>query len=125
MPARVQRTRPHVKGQQGMPTGSKYVGRGSKWGNPTRVVYDRRTGGWHAVHDSGSNIGTWPTAAEARRFAVESYRAHLKANPDLADTACRELAGLDLACWCAVPEAGETDHCHAAVLLRLAAGGEN
>jgi hypothetical protein len=32
------------------------------------------------------------------------------------------LAGHDLACWCPLPEPGEPDHCHAAVLLRLAAG---
>ena len=121
MAARVQRTRPRIKGQKGMPPGSKYVGRGSRWGNPTRVVYDRQTGGWHAVHDNGSNIGTWPTAAEARRFAVESYRHHLDTHPDLAAAARTELAGRDLACWCPPPEPGEPDYCHGALLLSLAA----
>ncbi|MDI5965791.1 DUF4326 domain-containing protein [Streptantibioticus silvisoli] len=30
------------------------------------------------------------------------------------------LRGKDLACTCPLPEPGEPDHCHAAVLLRLA-----
>ena len=31
-----------------------------------------------------------------------------------------ELRGHDLACWCPLPEPGEPDVCHAAVLLELA-----
>lgn len=30
-----------------------------------------------------------------------------------------ELRGHNLACWCPLPEPGEPDHCHAAVLLEL------
>ncbi|MFF9549351.1 MULTISPECIES: DUF4326 domain-containing protein [Bacteria] len=30
------------------------------------------------------------------------------------------LRGKNLACWCALPAPGQPDHCHAAVLLRLA-----
>jgi hypothetical protein len=121
MAARLQRTRPRKKGQLGMPPGSKYVGRGSRWGNPARVVYRKDTRGWHVEIDNAGSVGTWPTAAAARPFAVEVYRSHIKAHPELAEAARAELAGRDLACWCAVPEPGETDWCHGAVLLELAA----
>ncbi|MFE9886829.1 DUF4326 domain-containing protein [Streptomyces scopuliridis] len=97
-----------------------YVGRGTRWGNPARVVYRADTGGWHVDHDSGSGIGTWPTPAGARKFAVESYRHYLDAHSDTATAARRELAGRDLMCWCPLPEPGQPDYCHAAVLLDLA-----
>lgn len=32
----------------------------------------------------------------------------------------RELRGKNLACWCPLPEPGQPDHCHAAVLLEIA-----
>lgn len=35
-----------------------------------------------------------------------------------------ELPGRPLACWCPLPQPGEPDVCHAATLLRVAAGGE-
>ncbi|WP_418952706.1 DUF4326 domain-containing protein [Streptomyces alboviridis] len=38
-----------------------------------------------------------------------------------ADEIRRELVGKDLACWCAPPEEGEPDWCHAAVLLEFLA----
>ena len=31
-----------------------------------------------------------------------------------------ELRGFNLACWCPLPEPGQPDHCHAAVLLEVA-----
>jgi hypothetical protein len=30
------------------------------------------------------------------------------------------LRGRNLACWCALPQAGQRDNCHAALLLELA-----
>ncbi|WP_258562957.1 DUF4326 domain-containing protein [Streptomyces phytophilus] len=80
MPTRVQRTR--RRGQPGMPPGAVYVGRGTKWGNPSRVVHHKDTGGWH-VENGHSGVGMWPEPAGARAFAVEAYRAHLKAHPEL------------------------------------------
>jgi hypothetical protein len=71
-------------------------------------------------HDSGAGVGTFPSEIEARRFAVEAYRAHLDKNPRLADRARAELAARDLMCWCPLPGPGEPDHCHAAVLLAAA-----
>lgn len=69
------------------------------------------------------------TAAET----VECYRAYVTGGgwpidwkpfgaPTL-DEIRSALAGHDLACWCLLPEHGQPDHCHAAVLLSLANGG--
>lgn len=122
MPTRIQRKRtagwrtpPDEQGHTPV-----YVGRGTRWGNPARVVHAKH--GIVVAHDSGSVVGTWPNEQEARRFAVESYRHHLKANPGLAAAARQELAGRSLMCWCPTPDPGEPDHCHAAVLLELTAG---
>ncbi|NJP42302.1 DUF4326 domain-containing protein [Streptomyces sp. PRB2-1] len=52
------------------------------------------------------------------------YRRWLEQHPSLAEAARRELAGRDLMCWCPLPAPGQPDHCHAAVLLELANGGE-
>lgn len=120
MPARIQRKR--TRGWR-KPEGAVYVGRGSKWGNPTRVVYRPDTGGWHAEHDNGGGVGTWPTADGARQFAVDAYHALLRGNPKLVEATRTELAGRDLMCWCPTPEFGEPDHCHAVLLLHVAAGG--
>ena len=35
------------------------------------------------------------------------------------------LQGKNLACWCPLPEPGEADICHAAVLLEIAQGGQS
>lgn len=121
MPNRVQRTR--IKGQPGMPPGAIYVGRGTRWGNPYRIT---KCGPNIAVlNASGGVIHGHPSSeADARRIAAQWYRAWLSSphHADLRDAARRELAGRDLACWCPLPAPGQPDHCHAAVLLRLANG---
>ncbi|WP_431784364.1 DUF4326 domain-containing protein [Streptomyces chumphonensis] len=117
-PARVQRTR--RRGAPGMPPGARYVGRGTRWGNPNRIVYRKDARGWHVEHDHGAGLGTWPDPAQARRAAVDLYRHHLASHPELTAAARAELAGRDLACWCPLPAPGEPDHCHAAVLLEIA-----
>lgn len=116
MPTRIQRRR-----QAGWrkPEGAVYVGRGSKWGNPTRVVYRKDTGGWHAEHNNGGGVGVWPTAAGARDFARAAYHAYLLGHPDLVAAARTELAGRNLLCWCPTDEP-----CHADLLLHVAAGGD-
>lgn len=115
-PQRIQRQR--TKGWRA-PAGAVYVGRGTRWGNPTRVMYRRDTGAWHAEHDNGGAVGGFQTAAEARRFAVAAYEHHLDTHPYLAKAVRELLAARDLMCWCPVGEP-----CHADVLLRVANGGE-
>ncbi|MFC8447631.1 DUF4326 domain-containing protein [Kitasatospora sp. NPDC057223] len=112
-PSRIQRRR--TAGWR-KPENGVYVGRGTRWGNPSRIVFDPTTAGWHLHHDNGGNIGVWPTATAARGAAVTMYRWHLEVHPDLAEAARRELAGRDLMCWCPLDAA-----CHADVLLALAA----
>ncbi|WP_202548984.1 DUF4326 domain-containing protein [Streptomyces sp. SID8352] len=110
-PRRIQRRR--TKGWRA-PHGAVYVGRGTRWGNPNRIV-PADFGGWDVTHDHGSTVGTFASKHDARLFAVESYRAHLEDHADLAVRARRDLAGRDLMCWCPLDEP-----CHADVLLELA-----
>lgn len=123
-PKRVQRTR--IKGQPGIPAGAVYVGRGpgSRWGNPFRV-------------DDALEVGMADTTAEARKYCTDTFRAWLNheldggAGPkgtswsaerrDWILTHLPDLAGRDLSCWCPLPDEGQPDHCHAAVLIELAA----
>jgi hypothetical protein len=112
LPARIQRKR--LPGWR-MPAGAVYVGRGSKWGNPARVVQRPDTGGWHVEHDRGGNVGVFPTRDAAHLVAVDGYRQHLAAHPELAAAARTELVGRDLVCWCR-PE----QTCHADVLIDIA-----
>jgi hypothetical protein len=100
------------------PAGAVYVGRGTRWGNPYAVtgdtVVDTRTGG--VIYAGG-------TQHAARHAAVTWYRAWLSSQDSLRADARRKLAGRDLMCWCPLPAPGQPDHCHAAVLLRIANGG--
>lgn len=108
MPTRIQRRR--TRGWR-MPSGAVYVGRGSRWGNPYRVV---RVGGGYVVEGPG-----WCSAHESRveahQVAVDRYRVWAVHQSGFVDQARARLAGCDLACWCApgVP-------CHADVLLVVA-----
>lgn len=118
MPERVQRTR--RKGQHGMPEGAVYVGRGSKWGNPFRVIKDGI--GYHVIHTDEDGhemyvVGTDDDQASAVSVAVAEYETHLTEHPELVLAARAELAGKDLACWCR-PGAP----CHGDLLVRVAAG---
>ena len=75
------------------PPGAVTVARPSKWGNP------------YAVADYG------------RDEAIRLYRDVPRPAPRTHSRARTELAGRDLACWCAPSEA-----CHADVLLAVANG---
>ncbi|WP_326806714.1 DUF4326 domain-containing protein [Streptomyces sp. NBC_01775] len=120
-PTRIQRRR--TRGWRA-PDGAVYVGRGTVWGNPYAVV--RQADGLYGIPDPIDSLGPWATfdhERDARGEAVLLFRGWLDERPKLVDRARRELAGRDLMCWCPLPEPGEPDHCHAAVLLRLANGG--
>lgn len=103
-----------------MPEGATYVGRGTKWGNPFKIrekisrdsdlwpyIASTVPGGAHGLA-SLSIFTAEQASALYQDWLIE--QPHLMLNLD-------ELAGRDLACWCPLPEPGEPDHCHAAVLL--------
>jgi hypothetical protein len=120
VPQRIQQRR--TKGWR-LPLNAKSVARPSKWGNPWRVVReDCNLGGmcW-AVAGPGYTTGHLDSEVVAREIAVRRFEDwipdHWRGRRGLIAI---ELRGLDLACWCPLPEPGETDYCHAAVLLREA-----
>ncbi|NMO93937.1 DUF4326 domain-containing protein [Actinomycetospora sp. TBRC 11914] len=103
MPERIRLRR--AKGSR-KPEGTITVARPSSWGNPFRLGA--------AVHTDDDVEVTLD-----RDTMIALYRRWLAQQPDLVARARDELAGHDLACWCA-----EDEPCHADVLLRVAAGGE-
>lgn len=120
-PARIQRRR--TRGWRA-PAGAKYVGRGSRFGNPWVVV--QTPTGW-AINWVPGGPGPKPPADKwwadcstryaAHETAVYRYAAMLADQPDLLAMVRTDLPGRDLMCWCPreLP-------CHADVLLAAAAG---
>ncbi len=102
-PRRLQRSR--RKGAR-LPEGAVCVTRGTRWGNPYRAGLFSYT--------PAQAVDRFEAALVVGKldFKVEDVR--------------RELAGKDLACWCALPDYEGTsyaiDICHAVVLLRIANG---
>jgi hypothetical protein len=114
---------------------AKSVARPLMFGNPFRVVQagrDIETGQpvWAARHDYEINYGFHPSREEAAAHAVVRFRECLETGMVLGahartmrcDVIRHELRGHNLACWCPLPEPGQPDHCHAAVLLEVANG---
>jgi hypothetical protein len=102
------------------------VDRTSRWGNPWAVTLDVNRG-WR-VHPakvksllSPEIVGWWEDRDRAALVAVNLYRRHLAANPDLVVQARRDLVGRDLACPCPIsPAKGDVDLCHASLLIAVA-----
>lgn len=99
-PVRVQLSR--AKGWK-MPPNTVKVDRTSKWGNPFTVA-DVKASGVFGSKDMLQGI------------CVSKFRSALSYNlPFTCEEVRAELAGKDLACWCAIGSP-----CHADVLLELA-----
>jgi len=102
-PKRIQRKRtPGWK----MPPNTVYVGRGSKWGNDTKIGDDI------SYYTAGC---TSATAADVVNLFTRFMEAHKAANPEAFETFMAPLRGKNLACWCRLDAP-----CHADVLLKLA-----
>ena len=116
-PTRIQRSR--AKGWR-MPEGAVYVGRGSRWGNPWRVVKVRNDW-WCEIPGPRGRRGPFGSRAIATQAAVDSYRMMIKqplsgaVELDFGPETLARLRGKTLACWCAIGSP-----CHADVLLELA-----
>lgn len=114
-PERIQRKR--TKGWTA-PSGAKYVGRGSRWGNPFIVGQDgdnrEHAAALHRewLENNSYDVHA-PTITAEQRQQMDARRDHLLAT-------VTELRGRDLMCWCPLPEPGQPDHCHAPLLIALA-----
>lgn len=104
-PRRIQLSR--VKGWR-LPPNSVKVDRSTKFGNPFVPGQDNPLLPGRKVED--------------RRHAWRLFQGHAPHNETLVAAARTELRGKNLACWCPLPEPGEPDACHAAVLLVIANG---
>ncbi len=129
MPARIQRRR--TLGWR-TPEGAVHVGRPTRWGNPFAVV--RITGRRWRVIDTGGRSRVLVEEPQvfheadrtlANLMATRLFELHIGTlglyrydDQTMADLR-HELGGRDLVCWCPLPEPGEPDYCHAAVLLQL------
>jgi hypothetical protein len=118
-PERIQRKR--TAGWTGH--GARYVGRGTRWGNPWVVVQTRS--GW-AVNwvGQGTPRPDWNASTDSKHaahvMAVSLYRKYAE-SIGFAARVRAELAGRDLMCWCPLVDAdGQSVPCHADVLLELA-----
>lgn len=115
MPKRIQRKR--TAGWKA-PEGAKYVGRGSRFGNPFVVGQD--------AHDRAHATALYREWLENNSYDVHppeispEQRQAMDDRRDWILTHAPELAGRNLMCWCPRPEPGEPDHCHARILLNLA-----
>jgi hypothetical protein len=96
-----------------LPPGAVSVARPTRFGNPFAA-------GAPIPAPFGEVFG--PVVRD-RAHAVEIFAAYARATPGYEMLARRELSGKSLACWCPLPVPGEPDHCHAAVLLEVAASG--
>lgn len=116
---RLQRKR--VKGWR-LPEGARCVTRPGRFGNPFTLE-------WARLDDPDMSD------LAAREYAVRAFGSWLTDDNWAALfkslnerrtwilTNLHTLVGLDLACYCPLPADGETDWCHAQVLLELARGG--
>lgn len=93
------------------PANAVFVGLGTRWGNPCRIGLDADN---HA--HATTLYRQWLTTGDVTIY--NHYINDQRRNWILQHVG--ELRGRDLMCWCPLPEPGEPDHCHAAVLLELA-----
>ncbi|MFE9234790.1 DUF4326 domain-containing protein [Cellulosimicrobium funkei] len=98
------------------PTSAVAVGRGTRWGNPVRIVAVRPSGPFDLERDGVGFIGQHTDIGSARASAARRFRdlVHLALAPSLEDIRAA-LAAKDLMCWCPLDQP-----CHADVLLDLA-----
>ena len=117
-----------------------YVGRPTKWGNPYHLERRDRPVGIPPHQPWCPPVGNvsalkgvkydWPpprpgpSKAPVPPFArVEVAYRHTMGDELYPFSSLDELTGHDLMCWCPPPDEGETDWCHAAILLELANPG--
>lgn len=120
MPQRIQLSR--ARGWR-MPANSVKVDRSTPFGNPFALSKGSMSGGGERREGYfvGDTIKLFDTREEAQRVSVAAFEAWMHQWPQhqLLAAARHALRGKNLACWCKLPNSGEPDLCHAAVLLRI------
>lgn len=99
------------------------VDRTSAYGNPWKV-------GEPGIPDRAAAAAQFALGLALRRIVAATAKdpdealllMRLGSNYPSDEQIRAELAGRDLACPCPLPESGELDHCHAAVLIDQAGG---
>ncbi len=144
-PVRIQRTRKRgfnlkeiADSINGLPV--VYVGRGSKWGNPFRVV--ENSNGYYAIKTDGSEYcndilikhchASYKKKEDAVMDAIKCYDYYLlpykhgesmmqfyQSMSEMEDVIMK-LKGKNLTCWCPIHENNLYHHCHADLLLSIA-----
>ena len=95
MMKRVQRKR--TKGYK-LPENTKCVNRGTKWGNPYKVLFE--DGVWCVKDDEGNYWGKpYNNKDDAARKAVECYSGWIDGQIGLKKLDLNELKGKNLACF--------------------------
>lgn len=100
-----------------MPPDTKYVGRGSPWGNPFRVGVHGNAQQCVALFEkwfNPSSVDVGSSLYEFRQTCEEKHGVDGWAGMQKAIICKHYLRGKNLACWCALNEP-----CHADVLLRI------
>jgi len=110
-PVRVQLKR--TKGWK-MPPNTVKVDRSTRWGNPFVV------GDTYPIIEEGAYSPCGEVKCATAADAVEFFRSWVTSEHGPDREEIEELTGKNLACWCRLPEPGEPDICHAAVLLEIA-----
>jgi len=117
-PVRIQRKR--TKGWR-KPENCVIVSRPSRFGNPF-TIQQAIEAEWSEPHRAcADSYAEWLRVGTEGGWFEETYRVGrqvLDRRRVLAEL--HALRGKDLACTCPLPQPGEPDHCHAAVLLKLA-----
>ena len=104
-----------------LPNNTVDVSSPSRFGNPF-TIKDAIDAEWPNPRSAvAANFGEWLRVGTKGGWYEETYRT----GPQVFDRRriladLHTLRGKDLACTCPLPGPGETDHCHAAVLLELA-----
>jgi Domain of unknown function (DUF4326) len=92
-----------------MPANTVKVDRTTLFGNPFSVKE-------HGLDRAVVLHRAWLTGRSIDKEQSAELRQRRKAVLEALPT----LRGKNLACWCPLPEGGEPDYCHAALLLELA-----
>lgn len=118
MPTRIQRKR--TPGWR-KPDNAVIVSRPSRFGNPFTIKDAIEAEFADPRSACAVNYAEWLRVGTEGGWYEETYRAgRMVFDRRRVLAELHTLRGKDLACTCPLPEPGQPDHCHAAVLLRLA-----